>query len=71
MREDRLVERLKLDFPSLKVFDPFNVFCNSIECDLVINGNPLYRDNHHLSKYGSELLGKAIASTHLSHLANR
>ena len=71
VRENRLVERLKSDFPSLKVFDPFNIFCNSIKCDLVIDSNPLYRDNHHLSKYGSELLGKAIASAHFSHLVNR
>lgn len=68
--EDKLVERLKSDFPLLKIFDPFKVLCDLVKCDLVINGNPLYRDSHRLSKYGSELLGKVIANIHLSHLTN-
>jgi len=66
--ENILIDKLKHDFPELKVFDPFDVFCSESECYLFKNNNPLYRDQHHLSVYGSELLGKSIVDKYLLNL---
>ena len=58
--EDQLIDRLVSDYPYLKVFDPFSVLCSEKTCDLVRGQNPLYRDSHHLSDYGSYLLGLSM-----------
>jgi hypothetical protein len=70
-REDRLIAKLELEFPSLKVFDPFDYFCSLSDCHLIIDGHPLYRDDHHLSVFGSEYLGKAIVETKLINLMDK
>ena len=62
-KENTLINKLKVDFPTLKIYDPYNVFCDSVKCFLVVDGKPLYRDQHHLSVHGSNLLGKAISDT--------
>jgi peptidoglycan/LPS O-acetylase OafA/YrhL len=59
-KENLLVNKLLVDFPSLKVFDPFDILCDPIQCFIVIDGKPVYRDSHHLSVYGSTLIGKGI-----------
>ncbi len=64
-KENILISKLKVDFPTLKIYDPYNVFCDSAKCFLVVDGKPLYRDQHHLSVHGSNLLGKAISDTFL------
>ncbi|MEI8024977.1 MAG: acyltransferase family protein [Pseudomonadota bacterium] len=66
--ENTLIDKLKLDFPGLRVFDPFDVLCSQSECYLIRNNMPLYRDQHHLSVYGSELLGKAIVDKYFVNL---
>jgi peptidoglycan/LPS O-acetylase OafA/YrhL len=63
--ENILIDKLQLNFPMLKVFDPFDFFCSQEVCYLVKDGMPLYRDQHHLSVYGSDLLGKAIVEKFL------
>lgn len=64
-KENQLVKKLKQDFPNLKLFDPFETFCNAESCFLSMNGKPLYRDQHHLSAYGSDLLAESLVNAYL------
>jgi len=68
VKENILINKLKHDFPALRFFDPFDFVCSQTECYLVKDGKPLYRDPHHLSVYGSDLLGKAIVDKYLQDL---
>ena len=58
--ESRLIHKLNKDFNSIKVYDPFTAICKGDECFLVHDHKPLFRDSHHLSVYGSKLIGKDI-----------
>lgn len=58
--EDKLIESLSQNFPDLLIYDPINILCDSRDCFLIREGKALYRDHHHLSVYGSELVGKEI-----------
>lgn len=64
-KENLLVERLRKDFPDLKLLDPFDTFCNAESCFLSVNGISLYRDQHHLSEYGSTFLAKSLVDSYL------
>lgn len=64
-KENLLVGKLRKDFPDLKLLDPFETFCNTENCFLTINGIPLYRDQHHLSEYGSTFLAKSLVDSYL------
>lgn len=66
-KENAMIDKLKVDFPRLKILDPFDTLCDSTVCFLVLDGKPLYRDQDHLSVDGSNLLGKAISNAFLSH----
>jgi len=50
-----LVNRLKIQHPSLLLFDPFQLFCNDKACYFQNGKISLYRDSHHLSMRGSIL----------------
>lgn len=56
---------LKDEYPSVKIFDPFPLLCSKDSCPLFKNGHWLYRDESHISVYGSKIVGKS-----LSHLLN-
>ncbi|WP_141710165.1 SGNH hydrolase domain-containing protein [Legionella parisiensis] len=45
--------------PSVIFFDPNDLFCDSKKCSMIdANGLPFYRDQLHISEYGSiKLLG--------------
>jgi peptidoglycan/LPS O-acetylase OafA/YrhL len=49
-------------FPTLKVFDPKSIFCDSKFCWAVKNGESLYATSDHLSIYGADLVIKALLS---------
>jgi peptidoglycan/LPS O-acetylase OafA/YrhL len=68
VKENQLINKLVSDFPELKVYDPFDILCNYSVCHLVKNGMPLYRDQHHLSVYGSYLVGSSIVEKYLPDL---
>jgi peptidoglycan/LPS O-acetylase OafA/YrhL len=62
--EDGLIEYLKTKYPSLRVVDPINDFCDESECYLMRNGILFYRDDNHLSIDGSRAMG-ALIQRHL------
>jgi len=47
---------LTADFPTLRLFDQSQLFCNQQRCNYLHDRLPLLRDNGHLSKYGSDLM---------------
>jgi hypothetical protein len=60
-------ERLNLDFeplrqaiassnPNVLFFDQNQVYCDVGRCSPIMNGMPLYRDQNHLSEYGSKVV---------------
>jgi len=50
---------INADFPSIRVFDPNVIFCNSTECTYKIEGIPLLRDAApHMSIAASDLVAK-------------
>jgi peptidoglycan/LPS O-acetylase OafA/YrhL len=67
-KESVLVGKLTAAFPALEVVDPFPVLCRADYCSLTRDGRPLYRDEHHLSEYGSEVLARMLVNEHLKGL---
>lgn len=68
--EDWVVNNIQETFPSVLIYDPLenDEFCNSTQCYIVKNGLPLYRDQHHLSIIGSQIIGKNISQQLGMHL---
>lgn len=50
------LRRLKAEFPSLVVWDPFPILCPGSACSAFRDGRPLFFDQDHLSGYGNLLL---------------
>jgi len=55
-----MVAVLQKRYPALLVYDPRNVFCDGIACAAVNDGQPLYRDQDHLSVSGSDFASAAF-----------
>jgi peptidoglycan/LPS O-acetylase OafA/YrhL len=55
---DEIFSDLAEDFPGIVFINPREVMCSSLNCDLFMDGIPLYRDGDHLSIPGSKLLGE-------------
>lgn len=55
------MSELQQQYPQLIVVEPTKVLCDAQQCDLSVEGTPLYRnqDDDHLSFKGSEALGQA------------
>jgi peptidoglycan/LPS O-acetylase OafA/YrhL len=53
-----------VDEVGLTVWDPYLNFCNDRRCVSVVDGKPLYRDDVHLSKLGSEYFAREILAPH-------
>lgn len=52
----------KVVFPTkhVKIIDPIDSLCADNYCSVMDNGNPIYRDDLHLSRYGSTYLANRI-----------
>jgi peptidoglycan/LPS O-acetylase OafA/YrhL len=56
-----LVAKMSARHPKLKFFDQNQVFCDKQKCPLVIDGMPLFRDEHsHYTEYASSKLASAF-----------
>lgn len=53
----QMVQELQSKYPSILVFDPVPLLCNSQTCTYKIGDVVMYRDSHHLSINGSKLYG--------------
>jgi peptidoglycan/LPS O-acetylase OafA/YrhL len=56
----KIVSNLRQTFPSLHIFDPLPLLCHAAQCTVVSQDFSYYRDSHHLSLRGSELVGRAL-----------
>lgn len=43
---------------NLKIFDPNDVICREGKCPIIQDGHSLFKDDNHLSHYGSVLIGR-------------
>jgi len=53
-----LLKFLLVKYPTLRVINPKKAICNSKECQISIEGVPIYADNQHMNYIGSKLLGE-------------
>jgi peptidoglycan/LPS O-acetylase OafA/YrhL len=53
----QMIATLKKAHPQILIYDPAAVFCDKIWCHVLHDGQSLYRDNDHLSVYGSRWAG--------------
>jgi peptidoglycan/LPS O-acetylase OafA/YrhL len=57
LRMIKINQELRSKLASVARFlDPFEALCDERSCRLVADGKPLYRDDSHLTKWGSELI---------------
>jgi peptidoglycan/LPS O-acetylase OafA/YrhL len=57
-------DRVLVDEVGVTVWDPYPYFCDDRRCVSVVDGKPLYRDDTHLSKLGSEYFARKILAPH-------
>jgi predicted permease len=55
-----IVMKVIKDFPSVKVWDPADEFCDRSFCWAIKEGQLLYRDGDHLNEHGSMYLGNRV-----------
>lgn len=65
-KEVDIINAIRLSLPNVYIFDPINLFCDESICFLVKDGRSLYRDHHHLSEFGSNMIGRAIEAEFLN-----
>jgi peptidoglycan/LPS O-acetylase OafA/YrhL len=53
-----MIGRIKSEFPQLATYDPTGLICDRSACSPWHGDRLLYRDNDHLSVYGSEFVGR-------------
>jgi peptidoglycan/LPS O-acetylase OafA/YrhL len=54
------LDRVLADEPGVMVWDPYPYFCDDRKCISITDGKPLYRDEVHLSKLGSEYFARKV-----------
>ncbi|MEG0858386.1 MAG: acyltransferase family protein [Pseudomonas sp.] len=58
-----LIDEMAVKHPGVKFFDQNDMYCDSYNCSLVVDGLPVFRDQYsHYSIYASEKLGRIFAS---------
>lgn len=55
-----LVNRLRVDLPGLKFFDPTSHFCKNELCPVLKDGRSLFSYGDHLSDHGNRIVGEAF-----------
>jgi hypothetical protein len=61
-----LVKQLQAEFQQVEWFDPLPYLCDNSKCTATPTGRLAYRDQHHLSKFGSIYLGEHFANNLLT-----
>ncbi|WP_150305357.1 acyltransferase family protein [Pseudomonas saliphila] len=56
-----LLDELLAEYPTVNVFDPTPMLCDSERCDARVDGVLLYRDDDHLSLEGARWVGRQTA----------
>ncbi|MEY8765788.1 MULTISPECIES: acyltransferase family protein [Francisella] len=64
------INDLRADFPSIKVLDITNFFCDITTCLYKLKNVPIYADQTHLNIFGSRLLGEMYLNKYGNPLAS-
>lgn len=64
-KEADVLKSIRSKLPNIYIFDPIDLFCDKEVCYFIKDGRSLYRDHHHLSEYGSNIMGRGIATQYL------
>lgn len=56
----KMVNELKMENPSIQIFDPLTNLCNENECHAMKEGKILYRDDNHLNNEGSKFIASQL-----------
>jgi hypothetical protein len=59
----KYLDRVLADESGVTVWDPYPNFCDDRKCSSITDGKPLYRDEAHLSKLGSEYFARRMLLT--------
>jgi peptidoglycan/LPS O-acetylase OafA/YrhL len=59
----RYFDRVLADEPRVIVWDPYPYFCDNLKCISILDRKPLYRDEAHLSKLGSQYFARRVLPT--------
>jgi len=59
---ERFFDGVLEDFPGVTVWDPQEAFCDADTCLAMVDNKPLYRDEVHLSRFGSMFAGQRLFS---------
>ena len=57
---NEIIKGIASKFTNVEVLDPTNIVCKNGYCSLVNNGKAVYRDENHLTSYGSTLIAPEI-----------
>lgn len=60
-RYETALEAVARAHPGVEIVDPVPALCGATSCPLLANGLPIFRDDLHLSRFGSALLARRIA----------
>ena len=56
----KFIYNILKDYPTIKLFDPTEIFCDDRKCHAIKDSKILYRDFDHLSLDGSEFVAKHL-----------
>ena len=55
-----VISEIQLRHPLLKIIDPNQYICSNGQCQIIVENRSLFKDDNHLSYYGSMLIGEHI-----------
>lgn len=56
----RLVHQIQFDHPHVKVINPNKYLCKDQSCPIIMNNRSIFKDDNHLSYFGSILIGDQL-----------
>ncbi len=56
-----LVEQVLRDFPGVHLVDPNLAICQDGSCPIIQQGHSIFKDDNHVSHFGSMLIGKSLS----------
>jgi len=61
---NQILDDLSIKYPTLKVLNVHDLYCEEGHCNMSLDGLPLYRDDDHLNEEGAKYLGELYIKKH-------
>ena len=55
-----MIAAIQARHPTVRTFDPIDIFCDKNSCGIYSGSVLMYRDSHHMSTEGSNIYGRAL-----------